>query len=88
MAQAEFSHVAILADLQLRNFRCFEGLALQFESGFNFFVGPNGEGKNFASGRRARPVESIAIELAKCIQLLGHAAGASQKFVRRLLSMV
>ena len=45
MAQAEFSYAAILADLQLRNFRCFEGLALQFEPGFSFFVGPNGEGK-------------------------------------------
>ena len=34
MAQAEFSHVAILADLQLRNSRCFESLPLQFESGW------------------------------------------------------
>jgi hypothetical protein len=36
VAQAEFSHAAILADLQLQNFRCFESLALQFKSGFDF----------------------------------------------------
>jgi DNA replication and repair protein RecF len=35
----------MLSDLQLRNFRCFESLALQFGPGFNFFVGENGEGK-------------------------------------------
>ena len=32
MAQAEFSHAAILADLQLQNFRCFESFAFQFKS--------------------------------------------------------
>ena len=35
----------MLADLQLRNFRCFEALRLEFAPGFNFFVGANGEGK-------------------------------------------
>lgn len=29
----------------MRNFRCFESLALQVEPGFNFFVGENGQGK-------------------------------------------
>src|SRR5947209_700128 len=35
----------MLSDLQLRNFRCFESLALKFEAGFNFFIARNGAGK-------------------------------------------
>lgn len=35
----------MLAELQLRNFRCFESLGVEFSPGFNFFVGRNGEGK-------------------------------------------
>jgi DNA replication and repair protein RecF len=35
----------MLADLQLRNFRCFESLGIEFAPGFNFFVGRNGQGK-------------------------------------------
>jgi DNA replication and repair protein RecF len=35
----------MLADLQLRNFRCFDALRLELGPGFNFFVGANGEGK-------------------------------------------
>lgn len=35
----------MLAELQLRNFRCFESLAVEFAPGFNFFIGRNGEGK-------------------------------------------
>lgn len=35
----------MLAELQLKDFRCFEGLNVPVEPGFNFFVGPNGEGK-------------------------------------------
>ncbi len=35
----------MLRDLQLRNFRCFESRAVEFEPGFNFIVGPNGRGK-------------------------------------------
>ncbi len=35
----------MLTELQLRNFRCFDALALHFEAGFNFFIGANGEGK-------------------------------------------
>jgi DNA replication and repair protein RecF len=35
----------MLADLQLRNFRCFESLGIEFSPGFNFFVGRNGQGK-------------------------------------------
>jgi DNA replication and repair protein RecF len=35
----------MLRDLQLRNFRCFESLAIEFSDGFNFIVGPNGRGK-------------------------------------------
>lgn len=35
----------MLRDLQLRNFRCFESFAAQFQPGFNFIVGPNGRGK-------------------------------------------
>jgi DNA replication and repair protein RecF len=35
----------MLADLQLRNFRCFESLAIELTPGFNFFIGRNGQGK-------------------------------------------
>jgi DNA replication and repair protein RecF len=35
----------MLAELQLRNFRCFETLAVEFAPGFNFFIGRNGQGK-------------------------------------------
>jgi DNA replication and repair protein RecF len=35
----------MLADLQLKDFRCFESLTARLSSGFNFFVGPNGAGK-------------------------------------------
>jgi DNA replication and repair protein RecF len=35
----------MLADLQLRNFRCFESLGIEFSPGFNFLVGRNGQGK-------------------------------------------
>ena len=35
----------MLSDLQLRNFRCFESLRVEFVPGFNFLVGRNGQGK-------------------------------------------
>lgn len=35
----------MLTDLQLKNFRCFEALSVRLNGRFNFFVGPNGEGK-------------------------------------------
>src|SRR6266446_4546846 len=35
----------MLTDLQLRSFRCFESLGIEFSPGFNFFVGRNGHGK-------------------------------------------
>jgi DNA replication and repair protein RecF len=35
----------MLADLQVRNFRCFESLGIEFSPGFNFLVGRNGQGK-------------------------------------------
>jgi DNA replication and repair protein RecF len=35
----------MLANLQLRNFRCFDSLGMELSAGFNFFVGANGEGK-------------------------------------------
>ena len=35
----------MLTDLQMRNFRCFDSLALPLEDGFNFFIGDNGQGK-------------------------------------------
>jgi DNA replication and repair protein RecF len=35
----------MLADLQLRNLRCFESLGIEFAPGFNFFIGRNGQGK-------------------------------------------
>ena len=35
----------MLRHLQLRNFRCFDVLAAEFSSGFNFIIGANGQGK-------------------------------------------
>ncbi len=35
----------MLLQLKLRDFRCFESLACEFEPGLNFFVGPNAQGK-------------------------------------------
>ncbi len=35
----------MLTELQLRNFRCFEALRVDFGPGFNFFLGQNGQGK-------------------------------------------
>lgn len=35
----------MLTELRLQNFRCFEALTLELASGFNFFLGANGEGK-------------------------------------------
>ena len=35
----------MLTELQLRNFRCFEALRVEFAPGFNFFLGANGQGK-------------------------------------------
>jgi DNA replication and repair protein RecF len=35
----------MLAELQLRNFRCFESLRVELAGGFNFFLGRNGQGK-------------------------------------------
>lgn len=35
----------MLRDLQLRNFRCFDALAVRLAPDFNFFVGANGQGK-------------------------------------------
>ena len=35
----------MLVDLQLRNFRCFESLGIEFSPGFNFLIARNGQGK-------------------------------------------
>jgi DNA replication and repair protein RecF len=35
----------VLAELQLRNFRCFESLRVDLAPGFNLFLGRNGQGK-------------------------------------------
>jgi DNA replication and repair protein RecF len=35
----------MLAELQLRQFRCFESLRVELAPGFNFFLGRNGQGK-------------------------------------------
>jgi DNA replication and repair protein RecF len=35
----------MLRDLRLRNFRCFESIAVEFGPGFTFIVGANGRGK-------------------------------------------
>jgi DNA replication and repair protein RecF len=36
---------AMLTHLRLRDFRCFEAMGVELGSGFNFFLGANGEGK-------------------------------------------
>ena len=35
----------MLTELQLRNFRCFAALRVDFAAGFNFLIGQNGQGK-------------------------------------------
>ncbi len=35
----------MLTDLQLRQFRCFDSLRVELGPAFNFFIGPNGQGK-------------------------------------------
>jgi len=35
----------MLNDLRLRDFRCFDNASVELGGGFNFFLGPNGEGK-------------------------------------------
>jgi DNA replication and repair protein RecF len=35
----------MLSDLRLRDFRCFDNASIELGEGFNFFLGPNGEGK-------------------------------------------
>ncbi|MGZ4966462.1 MAG: AAA family ATPase, partial [Chthoniobacterales bacterium] len=35
----------MLTELQLRDFRCFAALRVDFAPGFNFFIGQNGQGK-------------------------------------------
>lgn len=35
----------MLTELQLRHFRCFDALRVDFAPGFNFFIGANGQGK-------------------------------------------
>ncbi len=35
----------MLTDLRLRDFRCFENLAVKLARGTNFFLGPNAQGK-------------------------------------------
>jgi len=35
----------MLTEIQLRNFRCFESLRVDFGPGYNFFIGQNGQGK-------------------------------------------
>ena len=37
--------VSMLTNLRLRDFRCFEDLAVDLARGANFFLGPNGQGK-------------------------------------------
>lgn len=35
----------MVTEIQVRNFRCFDALRAEFSDGFNFFIGPNGQGK-------------------------------------------
>ena len=54
----------MLADLQLRNFRCFESLGIEFSPGFNFFVGTKRAGENVDSGSGLRSsAAAIATQL-------------------------
>ena len=54
----------MLTELQLRNFRCFEALRVDFAPGFNFFIGAERAGEDVDSRSRVRaPAAAIAAQL-------------------------
>ena len=54
----------MLTDLQLRNFRCFESLRVEFSPGLQFFCRPKRAGENVDPGSRLRsPAAAIATQL-------------------------
>ena len=50
----------MLTNLRLRDFRCFENLAVDLACGANFFLGPNAQGKTTILGG----VRSTAVAIA------------------------
>ena len=75
----------MLIDLQLKNFRCFESLSVQFSPAFNFFIGANGEGKSSLleaacvllrlQSQRAPTLAPLVSVGAKSFELAGHFDG-------------
>lgn len=75
----------MLIDLQLKNFRCFESLSVQFSPGFNFFIAANGEGKSsileaacvlLRLQSQRTPTFAPVVRLgAKSFELAGHCDG-------------
>ena len=80
----------MLRDLQLRNFRCFESIGVEFEPGFNFIVGPNGRGKTTLmeaacvllrlQSQRAPNLTSTVRAGQRSFVLSGHAEGHLLQF--------
>lgn len=80
----------MLRDLQLRNFRCFESRAVEFEAGFNFIVGPNGRGKTTIleaacvllrlQSQRAPNLTPTVLAGQRSFVLSGHAEGHLLQF--------
>jgi DNA replication and repair protein RecF len=78
----------MLAELQLRKFRCFESLRIEFEPGFNFFVGRNGQGKTSileAACVLLRLQSQRSSTLAPCVRFGETAFGVSGRSANHLL---
>jgi len=80
----------MLTELQLRNFRCFDSLRVEFVDGFSFFVGQNGEGKTSIleaacvllrlQSQRSSTLAPLIRIGHKSFALAGHAAGHQLEF--------
>ncbi len=73
----------MLTELQLRDFRCFAALRVDFAPGFNFFVGPNGQGKTSileAACVLLRLQSQRSATLAPLIRIGQHSLGVTGKW--------
>lgn len=78
----------MLAELQLRNFRCFEALGVEVAPGFNFFVGRNGQGKTSileAACVLLRLQSQRSSTLAPAVRFEGRSFGVSGRLDDHLL---
>src|SRR3954453_13206766 len=79
----------MLAELQLKNFRCFESLPVRLNERFNFFVGENGEGKTSileAACVLLRLQSQRSSTLAPLIRVGSKSFGVAGKYDGHLLS--